>query len=92
MVQIRGKEPNVLTLHVGMQIGANFTIVDLFHTSDGFKQQILRNLRKAATLGTRGLSRARREFSETALEKCLAPRVQSSICILILTKFLMAKS
>ena len=89
MVQIRGKEPNVLTLHVGMQIGANFTIVDLFHTSDGFKQQIVRNLRKAAT---RGFSRARREFSETALEKCLAPRVQSSICILILTKFLMAKS
>ena len=27
MVQIRGKEPNVLKLHVGMQIGVNFTTV-----------------------------------------------------------------
>jgi len=27
MVQIRWKEQNVLKLHVGMQIGANFTIV-----------------------------------------------------------------
>ena len=27
MVQIRGKEPNVLKLHVAMQIGANFATV-----------------------------------------------------------------
>ena len=30
----------------------------------------------SGTLGTRGFSRVRREFSETALEKSLAPRVQ----------------
>ena len=49
MVQIRSKGPK-RSEHVGMQKGANFTIVCRYYGSDWFKHQILRNLRKAACI------------------------------------------
>ena len=49
MVQIRRKGPK-RSEHVGMQKGANFTIVSTIKGSDWFKHQILRNLREAACI------------------------------------------
>ena len=48
MVRIRRKGPN-RSEHVGMQKGANFTVVSTM-VLVGFKHQILRNLGKAACI------------------------------------------